>query len=95
MLLIYYEPDTYMTCPYIFLGENFGGPAGLVQDDEGNVLVANWGEGTIEIFPPEGGNPQARIRCPFTHPSSLLFHPDSSDLYVTDHIEGALWKTKW
>ena len=64
-------------------------------DAEGNLLVANWGGSHIEVFGPKGGSPNLRIKCPFTKPSNLHFHPDSQQVFVTEHDSDSLWTFEW
>ncbi|XP_025081198.1 diisopropyl-fluorophosphatase-like isoform X2 [Pomacea canaliculata] len=76
-------------------GELEGGADGMDFDDAGSLLVAHWGSGVIEVFPPEGGTPTRRIKCPFQHPSNLHFKPNSNIVYVTEHDFHGLWKFDW
>ncbi|CAH1775577.1 unnamed protein product [Owenia fusiformis] len=71
------------------------GPDGMDFDEEGNLIVANHGSGTLDVFGPNGGEPICRIKCPFKHPSNVHFRPDSDELYVTEHEFHGLWKLKW
>ena len=40
-----------------------------------NPLVANWSGGHLEVFSPSGGDPVARVKCPFSKPSNVHFQP--------------------
>ena len=64
-------------------------------DEDGFLLVANWGGGHIEVFPPTGGAPSTRIRCPFSRVTNLHFRPNSKELFVTEHDNNALWSLEW
>ncbi len=85
---------TYIS-QYFFVGDHVGGPDGMDFDSEGNLIVANWGSSHLEVFAPKGGSPIARIQCPFSKPSNIHFKPNSSDIYVTEHDNHALWKFMW
>ena len=76
-------------------GDHEGGPDGMDFDAEGNLLVANWGSGHLEVFGPDGGYPKQRIRCPFRCPSNLHFRPGSEQVLVTEHENHALWQFQW
>ena len=64
-------------------------------DKGGNLLVAHWGSGHIEVFSPEGGTPAQRITCPFQKPSNVHFVPGGKTVYVTEHDYNGLWKFDW
>ncbi|KAK7099756.1 diisopropyl-fluorophosphatase-like [Littorina saxatilis] len=72
-----------------------GGADGMDFDDKGNLLVAHWGTGHIEVFSPEGGSPAKRIPTPFKTPSNLHFQPKSRTVYMTEHDNNGLWKFEW
>ena len=76
-------------------GEHAGGPDGMDFDSSGHLLVANWGSGFIEVFPPTGGKPVRRIKCPFQAPSNIHFKPGTAEVYVTEHTYNALWRFTW
>ncbi|KAL8583566.1 hypothetical protein ACOMHN_028337 [Nucella lapillus] len=76
-------------------GDLEGGPDGMDLDAEGNLLVAHWGSGHIEVFGPQGGPPQQRVVCPFSRPSNLHFGPGSCKVYVTEHDSHGLWSFTW
>ncbi|WAR23310.1 DFPA-like protein [Mya arenaria] len=61
----------------------------------GNLLVANWGGGHLEVFSSNGGDPKARIQCPFSKPSNVHFQPGSNTVYVTEHQFHGLWRFDW
>jgi len=76
-------------------GEHRGGPDGMDFDCEGNLLVANWGGGAVEVFNPAGQHVD-RIELPFNKPSNVhFFKPGSNELLITEHDEHALWRTTW
>ncbi|XP_046330990.2 diisopropyl-fluorophosphatase-like [Haliotis rufescens] len=76
-------------------GGHEGGADGMDFDEDNNLLVAHWGSGYIEVFSPEGGLPQKRIKCPFSKVSNLHFHPQCNTVYVTEHDTFGLWKFEW
>ncbi|GFN98539.1 diisopropyl-fluorophosphatase [Plakobranchus ocellatus] len=71
------------------------GPDGMDFDEQGNLLVAHWGAGVIEVFCPDGKDPVKRIQCPFDKPSNLHFKPGSNIVYVTEHTHHGLWQFEW
>ncbi len=76
-------------------GEHYGGPDGIDFDAAGNLLATYWGGGAIEVLDPRG-RPIERITTPFEKPSNLHFGgADGRDLYVTEHTNDAVWKTRW
>ena len=76
--------------------EGFSGPDGIDFDEEGYLLVTNWGTSYIDVFAPHGGDPVLRIKCPFASPSNLEFRPNSKEVFVTDQsVNNALWRFKW
>ena len=60
-------------------------------DEEGFLLVANWGSGHLEVFDPRGKLTE-RIKCPFANLSNLQFKPNSSQVFVTEHEFDGLWR---
>jgi gluconolactonase len=76
-------------------GDHAGGPDGIDFDVEGSLLATNWGGGTIEVFDRAGERTDV-IPLPFAQPSNLHFGgADGRDLYVTEHTNNAVWKTRW
>jgi gluconolactonase len=76
-------------------GEHHGGPDGIDFDTAGNLLATNWGGGSIDVFDPRGALIE-RVITPFEKPSNLHFGgADGCDLYVTEHTNDAVWKTRW
>lgn len=63
-------------------------------DEEGNLLVANWGSSHIEVYS-ASGELIGRIKCPFKKASNVHFKPNSNELFITEHCNHALWQTKW
>ncbi|KAK3609903.1 hypothetical protein CHS0354_036666 [Potamilus streckersoni] len=76
-------------------GDHQGGPDGMDFDEDNNLLVTNHGSSYIEVFSPEGGDPIARIKCPFHSPSNVHFQPHTNIVYVTEHEIHGLWKFEW
>ncbi|KAK6188060.1 hypothetical protein SNE40_004324 [Patella caerulea] len=72
-----------------------GGADGMDFDEAGNLLVAHWGSGHVEVFGANGGDPIKRIKCPFERPSNIHFKPKSKTVYITEHDNHALWKFDW
>ena len=79
----------------IFLSGDFRGPDGMDFDEHNNLLVTYQTSGSIEVFPPGGGEPTESIRCPFARPSNLHFRPRSRQVYVTEHNFHGLWRFQW
>ena len=76
-------------------GDHHGGPDGIDFDTAGNLLATNWGGGSIDVFDPRG-NLIDRVITPFEKPSNLHFGgADGCDVYVTEHTNDAVWKTRW
>ena len=71
------------------------GPNGMHFDEEGYLLVTNWGTSHIDVYAPNGGEPVLRIKCPFANPSNLEFRPNSNVVFVTDQSVNGLWKFDW
>ncbi len=71
------------------------GPDGMDFDEKGNLLVAYWGGGTIDVFD-RMGKPVKRIRLPFEKPSNVHFGgPENRTLYITEHDTNGLWKLEY
>jgi gluconolactonase len=76
-------------------GDHGGGPDGMDFDIEGNLLVANWGGSSIEVFDTSGLLIE-RIATPFEKPSNLHFGGDDGcTLIITEHTHDAVWRTRW
>ena len=75
--------------------EGISGPDGMDFDEEGYLLVTNWGSFHIDVFAPHGGDPVLRIKCPFANPSNLEFRPNSNEVFVTDQSVNGLWTFEW
>ena len=83
---------------YSFITERevVGGPDGMDFDCKENLLVANHGQGYIEVYGPDGGmEPKLRIKCPFLTPSNVHFKPGTKTCYVTEHDNNAVWFFEW
>ena len=73
-----------------------GGPDGMDFDTENHLLVANHGQGHIEVFGPDGGlEPILRLKCPFGTPSNVHFKQGTKICYVTEHDNDAVWSFEW
>jgi gluconolactonase len=75
-------------------GDHVGGPDGIDFDSEGNLLVANWGGGAIEVFDPDG-HLLHRIKTPFDKPSNIEIRPGTVELWITEHTTNSVWSTRW
>lgn len=76
-------------------GSHSGGPDGIDFDEAGNLLSTNWGGGVIEVFDAKGALVE-KIQLPFAKPSNLhLGGADGRDLWITEHTNNAVWKTRW
>lgn len=80
----------YATVP----GDHLGGPDGIDFDSAGNLLVANWAGGSIDVFDSDG-QLMERIFTPFEKPSNLELRPGTSELWITEHTHMSLWQTQW
>lgn len=71
------------------------GPDGMDFDADGNLVVAYWGGGTLDVFLPDG-SPKQRIRLPFQKPSNVHFGgPENRTIYITEHDTNGLWKLEY
>jgi len=76
-------------------GDHKGGPDGLDFDKDGNLLAANWGGSSIDVFSPDGALIN-RLMLPFPSPSNVHFKgPDSTTLLITEHAEQGLWEAEY
>lgn len=76
-------------------GDHKGGPDGMDYDVQGHLLVTNHGASAIEVFDAFGGRSEV-IDLPFGQPSNVHFGgEDGRDLYITEHTNNALWRTRW
>ncbi len=67
------------------------GPDGMDFDEEGNLLVAHWGGGSIDVFDPNGKLIE-RIKTPFEKLSNVHFAgADRRSVYITEHDTDGLW----
>lgn len=75
-------------------GDHEGGPDGMDFDEQGRLIVANWGSWHLEVYSPAGEHIK-RVRCPFRNPSNVHFAPGSRMLYVTEHEYHGVWQFEW
>ena len=76
-------------------GDHKGGPDGLDFDANGNLLAANWGGSSIDVFSP-GGELINRMMLPFPSPSNVHFKgPGSKTLLITEHETNGLWEAEY
>jgi gluconolactonase len=76
---------------YIQLSGGGGGPDGLALDEEGGLIVAHVGIGSVWTFNPVG-EPVHRIKsCMGTHTTNVAFGwPDRKTLYITESASGTI-----
>jgi gluconolactonase len=71
-----------------------GDPDGIALDEHGNIYVAHFGGGAIQVFNPAGKLIE-RIAVPGEKPSNLEFAgEDLRDLYVTEDETNAVYVTR-
>jgi gluconolactonase len=72
-----------------------GGPDGLALDDEGRLVVAHVGMGSVWVFD-RLGEPVYRIKsCTGTHTTNVAFGwPDRKTLYITESQSGTILKAE-
>ncbi|BAM03092.1 SMP-30/gluconolactonase/LRE family protein [Phycisphaera mikurensis] len=76
-------------------GGNEIGADGIDFDAEGRLVVANYGEGELDVFDADGGLLD-RVELPFGEVTNLhLGGPDGRDLILTEHETPGVWKTRW
>ncbi len=76
-------------------GTNEIGADGIDFDATGNLLVANYGEGELDVFDPTGGLVE-RVELPFEEVTNLhLGGPDGRDLVLTEHASPGVWTSRW
>ena len=80
---------------YIQLSGGGGGPDGLALDEEGGLLVAHVGMGSVWTFNAMG-EPVHRIKsCMGTHTTNIAFGwPDQGMLYITESATGTILKAQ-
>jgi gluconolactonase len=80
---------------YIQLSGGGGGPDGLALDDEGGLIVAHVGMGSVWTFN-SLGEPVHRIKsCMGSHTTNVAFGwPDRNTLYITESASGTILKTE-
>jgi gluconolactonase len=80
---------------YIQLSGGGGGPDGLALDEEGGLIVAHVGMGSVWTFN-SLGEPVHRIKsCTGTHTTNVAFGwPDRNTLYITESASGTILKAQ-
>lgn len=77
------EPETYLD-----FQEHKGGPDGAVTDEDGNIWIAFWGNGSVEGFDPSG-NTVGCLNLPAAHTTCPAFGGDDfKTMFVTSALEG-------
>jgi sugar lactone lactonase YvrE len=70
--------------PAVRVPEDRGHPDGMTLDAEGMLWIAHWGDGSVNRWDPETGEPLRRIPVPASQTSSCAFGgPELDELYVT------------
>lgn len=70
------------------------GPDGMAFDEEGNLYVAHWGEGRVDVFDPDGKEID-QIKTPGKHTTNCAFGgPDRSTLYITEVETGSVYRAR-
>lgn len=71
------------------LHKGLNAPVGLAYDSSGNLFVANWSEGTVLRFTPDG---QRHVFAQgLRGPSGLAISP-AGDIYVASYSEDLVWR---
>jgi gluconolactonase len=80
---------------YLQLSGGGGGPDGLALDENGGLIVAHVGMGSVWTFNAMG-EPAYRIRsCMGTHTTNVAFGwPDRNTLYITESASGTILTAK-
>ncbi len=80
---------------YIQLSGGGGGPDGLALDEDGGLVVAHVGMGSVWTFN-SMGEPAYRIKsCMGTHTTNVAFGwPDRNTLYITESATGTILTSK-
>ena len=80
---------------FIQLSGGGGGPDGLALDEEGGLLIAHVGMGSVWTFNAMG-EPVHRIKsCMGTHTTNIAFGwPDRDVLYITESASGTILKAQ-
>jgi gluconolactonase len=80
---------------YIQLSGGGGGPDGLALDEEGGLIVAHVGMGSVWTFN-SLGEPVHRIKsCMGSHTTNVAFGwPDRNTLYITESASGTILKAE-
>jgi hypothetical protein len=64
--------------------QNLGNVAGIVFDDKGNLLVADWTNGAVDVYPPGSTTYSRQIKIP-TEPIGLAFTKNYKQVLVTSN----------
>jgi gluconolactonase len=68
-----------------------GGPDGMAFDAAGNLYVAHWGEGRVDVLDP-AGREALHIPVPGRNPTNAAFGgPDRRDLVITEVETGSVY----
>ena len=80
---------------YVQLSGGGGGPDGLALDEEGGLIVAHVGMGSVWTFNPMGEPVHRITSCMGTHTTNVAFGwPDRNTLYITESASGTILKAQ-
>ena len=81
---------------FIAMSGGLAGPDGMALDNQGNLVVAHTGMGTVWIFS-RLGEPLLRIRSPRgLGTTNVCFGgPDNRDIFITESESGSVLRTRW
>jgi gluconolactonase len=69
------------------------GPDGMAHDANGNLYVAHFGGGCVDVFDPSGTQVD-RIAVPGEQPTNVAFGPDGTTLVVTEVATASLYRVR-
>jgi gluconolactonase len=69
------------------------GPDGMAFDANGDLYVAHYGSGTVDVFDPTGRLVE-RISVPGEKPTNVAFAPDGTTLVITDVATASLYRVR-
>ncbi len=79
------------SCFAVLPGSHPTGPDGMDFDAAGNLISTNYGEGSLDVFAPDGSLVR-RIFLPFKRVSNLHFRASgSTEVIVTEQESNSLW----
>jgi gluconolactonase len=70
------------------------GPDGMAFDQAGNLYVAHWGEGRVDVLGPSGSQ-IGEIEVPGKHPTNVAFGgPDRTTLVITEVETASVYRVR-